>query len=168
MKNRGRGSKAKGSSFERKICIALSLWVSHGKHKDLFWRSAMSGGRSTVAHHCGEHVRQAGDICSVSPEGHSLTDRWYIECKHLKSLRLETFLLQGKGPLKKFWKTACRQAQQYDREPMLIAKQNNGPILVVTLCCALAHEQPFIDPKIRMEHFDITLFDDLMKTKYLP
>jgi len=43
------GGKAKGASFERDICRRLSLWVSAGKQEDVFWRSAMSGGRSTVA-----------------------------------------------------------------------------------------------------------------------
>ena len=43
------GGKAKGSSFERLICKELSLWITGGEHQDVFWRSAMSGGRSTVA-----------------------------------------------------------------------------------------------------------------------
>jgi hypothetical protein len=72
-------SKAKGSSFERDICKRLSLWVSDGEEQDCFWRSAMSGGRSTVANRRGVKLnRQAGDITSTSPEGHALTDKFFI------------------------------------------------------------------------------------------
>jgi len=130
---RAGGSKAKGSSFERQVCEKLSLWVSGGKDRDLFWRSAMSGGRSTFAAKKGGKLnRQAGDICGVAPEGHSLTDYFYIECKHLRTLRLDLFLIEDKGPLARFWKTAWKQAKQYDREPMMIVKGNHCPILVIT------------------------------------
>jgi hypothetical protein len=93
----------------------------------------MSGGRSTFAAKKGGKLnRQAGDICGVAPEGHSLTDYFYIECKHLRTLRLDLFLIEDKGPLARFWKTAWKQAKQYDREPMMIVKGNHCPILVIT------------------------------------
>ena len=42
------GGKEKGSSFERLVCKRMSMWLSKGERDDLFWRSAMSGGRATV------------------------------------------------------------------------------------------------------------------------
>lgn len=93
----------------------------------------MSGGRSTVARKRGKDLnRQAGDISSVSPEGHSLTDRFYIECKYYRSLRVDRFILVHAGPLDTFWYETCEQAEHYGREPMLIAKQNNAPVIIVT------------------------------------
>jgi hypothetical protein len=164
------GGKNKGSAFERKICKQLSLWVSLGKQSDCFWRSAISGGRATVQHRKGVKVRQSGDICSVSPEGHALTNNWYIECKHYKDLDVASFILKGVGNLAKFWRTTKREAERHDKDPLLIAKQNNQPVLVITTVIpgrdcpitAVLH-----DFKARQEVF-ILLFDDLVNTSYPP
>jgi hypothetical protein len=113
------------------VCKHLSLWVTGGKKEDVFWRSAMSGGRATVGGRKGKDLaRQAGDITSVAPEGHLLTDDYYIECKFYRDLRLDAFLL-GKGPLAKMWKTALTEAKRYKRSAMLIARQNNTPTLML-------------------------------------
>lgn len=127
----GRG-KAKGSLFEREVCKRLSLWITHGEKEDCLWRSAMSGGRATVAHRKGKIVRQAGDICAVSPEGHAFTDKWYLECKHVKNLGLDQFLVKGTGPLAKFWAKCKDEAEIHNREPVIIAKQNGWPILWIS------------------------------------
>lgn len=128
------GGKAKGSSFERKICKALSLWISKGEDEDLFWRSAMSGGRATTSAKSGKLLRrQCGDISAVSPEGHKLTDYFYVELKHVKDLAFDSFILKKAGSLYKFWLTAKREAKRYNRNPMIIAKQNNYPEIVVVL-----------------------------------
>lgn len=125
--------KKKGSAFERDVCRKLSLWVSRGKKSDLFWRSAMSGGRATVARHKGESVRQAGDITAVAPEGHVLTDRYYVECKFYRDLDILSFLFHNKGKLAGFWKDTVRESDRHNcREPMLIAKQNNFPTLLIS------------------------------------
>jgi hypothetical protein len=127
------GGKAKGGAWEREVCKQLSFWVSKGKSEDLFWRSAMSGGRSTVAHAKGKLVRAAGDICSVAPEGHILTDLWVIECKHVKRLYLDQFLIQETGWLKKVWDKLRAEANRHNKWPLLIAKQNGWPALAITL-----------------------------------
>ena len=125
------GGKAKGSAFERQVCKALSLWVSHGKNEDLFWRSAMSGGRATVSKKKGKLLnRQAGDISAVAPEGHALTDLFYVECKFVKKLGVSTFLFKRTGLLNQFWNVAHREARQHGRAAMLIAKENKGGVLV--------------------------------------
>jgi hypothetical protein len=123
-------SKAKGSSFEREICKRLSLWVSDGQEQDCFWRSAMSGGRSTVAGRRGVKLnRQAGDITSTSPEGHALTDKFFIECKHVKKLDIHG-LITGKGSLWSYWCEAWDQATTYNKAPLLIAKQKHPYLLL--------------------------------------
>jgi hypothetical protein len=130
---RAGGGKAKGASFEREICRRLSLWVSHGKREDLFWRSAMSGGRATVAGRRGVTLAaQAGDISSVDKEGHVLTETLYFETKHVKDIGVEAFVIKNTGPLAKYWRTAVREAKQYGKEPVLIIRQNRLPTLWIS------------------------------------
>lgn len=129
---RGGFGKRKGSAFERQVCKDLSLWLTGGKSTDVLWRSAMSGGRATVGLKRGEVIRQAGDICAVAPEGHDFCERFFIECKHIKDLRLQTFVISNKGPLADFWAKVCEQAKHHRREPVLIAKSNLVPTLLIT------------------------------------
>jgi hypothetical protein len=127
------GGKQKGSAFERTVCERLSLWVTDGERKDCFWRSAMSGGRATRGRKRGEDLsRQAGDITAVSPEGNSLVEHFYIECKAYRELHIERFVLNGSGTLSNFWKTTIEEARNHGRRPMLIAKQNRMPVIILT------------------------------------
>lgn len=126
-------SKQKGGSYERLISKKLSLWVSDGKNEDIFWRSSLSGGRATIAFRSGKTLRrQAGDISAVAPEGHALTSPFFIECKHVRNLALESFMLKGKGLLTSFWVTALEEAKKHDKSPLIIARQNNTPDLVLS------------------------------------
>jgi hypothetical protein len=91
----------------------------------------MSGGRATVGRKRGVDLgHQAGDITSVHPEGHALTLNFYIECKHYHDLDLGSFLL-ARGKLHKFWRQTCVEADRYSRWPMLIAKQDRTPVLIL-------------------------------------
>jgi hypothetical protein len=130
------GGKQKGADFEREVCKKLSLWVSRGEKEDLFWRSAMSGGRATVYRKQGKGqlARQAGDITATAPEGHVLTDQWYIECKFVADLRLDSWLLKDEGDLARYWTTAKEEAKAHGRDPMMIVKQNRGEMLLVVPC----------------------------------
>ncbi len=122
--------KQKGASFERKICVALSLWISKGQQEDCYWRSSMSGGRSTVAAGRGKRlVAQAGDISCIHPIGAPLTDKFYLECKSYKDLEYKG-LITGKGHLVKFWCETVIQARNYGKLPMLIAHQNQQPTII--------------------------------------
>ena len=78
------------------------------------------------------HANHAGDISATHPDGHRLTDNWYVECKHYRSLGIEGALIDGTGPLAKFWREACEQATAHKKLPMLIAKQNNTKVLLIT------------------------------------
>jgi hypothetical protein len=159
------GGKQKGASFEREICVKLSLWVTAGGRKDVFWRSAMSGGRATVR---GMDVRQSGDICAVAPEGHVLTDRWYIETKHVRDLNLWG-LFTDLGKLRQYWLLTCDLAHSRGKEPMLIAKQNNAPVLVC-LPTKTTKTSWKIEPRISVWQWgaDVLVFDELLKTKFRP
>ena len=127
----GRG-KAKGGAFERKVCKALSLWVSGGDREDLFWRSAMSGGRATQKLKKGKKLlSQTGDISAIDPMGDHLVKAYYLECKNYKDLNLAGFLFQRGVLLQKFWDETIEYAFQYEKLPMLIAKQNQYPTLVL-------------------------------------
>lgn len=157
------GGKGKGASFERRICKALSLWVSGGKNEDLFWRSAMSGGRATLQYRKGNINRQAGDICAVAPEGHAFTNVWFVECKHIKAMNLSAFLLSNQGPLAKFWRVACREARKHKRRPMLIV-QSRGPIVV------FAHDLGYYANAVVTGHERnccVYFFDEMISTPFL-
>ncbi len=161
---RAGGGKQKGSTFERKICVELSLWVTHGKRKDVFWRSAMSGGRATVHKRAGRDIRQAGDITAVSPEGHVFTDQFFIECKHVKKLDIASFILSNKGTLANFWRKACKQAADHLRQPLLIAKENGREPLIICRPRAL-HMYCISEPKTRFP--EIRFLNELLTNQEL-
>lgn len=77
------------------------------------------------------HSRHAGDISATSPEGHALTDVWYVECKAYRNLAIDSAFIKGTGSLIKFWDEAVAQASIYHKAPMLIAKQNQVPVIVL-------------------------------------
>lgn len=129
---RSGGSKAKGIQFERQICKDLSLWISGGKREDVFWRSAMSGGRATVREKYGIQLQsQVGDISPISALGETLLDSIVIECKFYKDLELFKGITTDNGVLYGFWKSHQSLAYSYRKYPMLIAKQNNMPTCVL-------------------------------------
>jgi hypothetical protein len=129
---RAGGGKAKGAEFERDVCRKLSLWVSNGRHDDVFWRSAMSGGRATLAQKVGKRrSAQDGDISAIRNEGHSLCELFNIECKFYKNLNLLGMFseLKTRG-VNEFWTVLNRKCGLH-KLPMLIAKQNRMEEIVV-------------------------------------
>jgi hypothetical protein len=155
--------KQKGASFERKTCVALSQWVSGKKRKDLFWRSAMSGGRATLGLRKGDkHLSQGGDVSAIDPLGAPLTERFCIEIKFYKDLDLAAFWL-GYGTLFRFWKRASEDAGKYGKEPMLIAKQNLYPTLVLVRgnCCLAKSVARWHSERMNVV---VGCFDELLKT----
>lgn len=167
----GRASKAKGSAFERDVCVKLSLWISEGKDKDLFWRSAMSGGRATQSLKRGDTLRrQAGDISAVAPEGHVLTDFFYIELKHLKNLELTSFIISNAGALQREWLKTIKQAHRFGRIPMMIVKQNHYATLMLV---AGSMYRPQTNPRVSrrfqlatVRGINIYLFDEVLQERF--
>lgn len=163
---RSGGSKQKGAGYERKVCQQLSRWLSGGRRKDLFWRSAMSGGRATLAHAKGiKLATQGGDVSAIDPLGAPLTETFCIEIKFYKDLDLAAFL-QGKGKLAKFWKQAKVDAKKYGKEPMLIAKQNmQPPLVLVRIGCYIQQDGWTV---WRSRKYDLAMgnFDALLKQRF--
>jgi len=125
-------SKAKGSQYERDVCRKFSLWISDGKNPNLLWRSAMSGGRSTVMNKKGGvNKEQAGDISAVGAEGHRLIDIAYLECKNYTDLGLNSFFIGRSSKLLSFWRDTEKAARKNAKYPLLIAKQSYFPELIV-------------------------------------
>lgn len=127
---RAGGGKQKGAQFERDVCVELSKWVTFGQREDVFWRSAMSGGRATVAAKAGKkHSAQVGDISCIHHSGSKFGDAFAVECKFYSDLNY-TGLLTGKGKLLDFWKEICLQALTHDKFPFLVARQNRMKSMV--------------------------------------
>lgn len=166
--------KSKGTSYERKICKRLSLWITNGEKADCLWRSALSGGRATVAHRKGEVVRQSGDITAVSPEGHVLCTSNFLELKHYRKLDLDAFFVTGRGKLAKFWRKAQAEAKKHGQQPILIARQNFTPDIVLTLPGHwkrfLAQEPDGMTIRIKRKGLDceLRLFDELLAHPFEP
>ena len=125
--------KSKGGSFEREICQKLSKWVSYGERDDIFWRSAMSGGRATVGMKKGiKRTSQAGDITAIDPLGNKLTDKFVIECKFYKNIHIESMMF-GKpkvGTILEFWTKLYKDSVKLNKDMMLVIKQNGWPVLL--------------------------------------
>ena len=119
------GGKQKGAQFERDMCVTLSRWLTYGDKDDIFWRSAMSGGRATVAHNkYGKRLsNQVGDISCIDPIGNYFISTFAPECKFYASLGYEG-LLTGKSKLLTFWDEIKKQAEIHGKYPILFARQN--------------------------------------------
>lgn len=126
------GSKQKGSEFERKICERLSRWIDPDSDRSFFWRAAMSGGRATVRRYAGKKTEdQAGDLCSIAPQGNAFLSKFVVECKHVKNLNIPSALFTGTQELATFWRQVSRDAALAQKRPLLIARQNMFPIIVL-------------------------------------
>lgn len=161
------GGKQKGAAFEREVCVMLSKWLSNGVQEDLFWRSAMSGGRATVAHkNTGKrHVNQVGDISAIGNLGFSLTNRFFIEVKTYKNLDF-TSALNGKGKLIEFWKIAKHEARKFKLIPLLIVKQNRLPIILGTndLGIHFLKSESKIQVFLPQQGLHLCLFENILNT----
>lgn len=124
------GGKQKGAQFEREVCVMLSKWLTNGKEEDVFWRSAMSGGRATVAHKKGVSLgAQAGDVSCIKSVGMHFIAQFAPECKFYANLDWQG-LVSGKGKIINFWNEIGTQAGRYGKYPFLIARQNRMPAFV--------------------------------------
>ena len=127
----GRG-KAKGNSFELQTCKQLSLWVSQGQRADLFARNVLSGGRFTSAKKAGQETSIPGDLMANSPLAYEFLSVFSIECKHWKSLALESYLFDVKGTsaLAKIIQHCIADCAHARTHWLLIARQNRKPTMI--------------------------------------
>jgi hypothetical protein len=128
------GGGAKGAEFERVICKHLSLWLSRGMRDDLFWRTAMSGGRATVRIRQGKINRsQCGDIGAIDAQGERLTNLFFIDTKRHRDVNMRSMLYplriyKGPGNVSRLWSDCCADAHEAKRLPLLIVQENTHSI----------------------------------------
>lgn len=134
------GGKQKGSAYERMVCKRLSQFVSNDERDDIFWRSAMSGGRATVQLKKGKLASaQSSDISLIDAMGARLMELYTIECKHYKDLKVANIVYTAKGGIVEFWKQVCKDAKAHSKSPVLIARQNHKPDLIAFDSKGLRH-----------------------------
>lgn len=127
----------KGSAYERRICKALSLWVSERTRDDIFWRTASSGGRATIRNRQRGSMKiktQLGDICAVHSSGQPFLRRFFVECKHKRSIEVQSWIYGRLGMLPEIWIKPSKQAKNWGKHPLCIVKQNRQDDLVLTTC----------------------------------
>ena len=133
LRKKRRPGLGKGPAFERKCCKQLSLWISWGERDDVFWRSAMSGGRATIGLQKGKkRGSQAGDMSAISVEGDLFLKVFVAEFKHRKDLQLHNFLAKHSGNTIRFWEKHLEECKAFGRCPFMVAKQNVIPALLLT------------------------------------
>lgn len=160
-------SKQKGASFERKSCVRLSHWVSRHTRDDVFWRSAMSGGRATLGSRRGRGQKMsahAGDISAIAECGHFFLSLFQVECKFYKDLKLETIIWGNIGFIKEIWAPTFRQCKTMDpikpREPFIMARQNRKDELIITTTRGLQLMRDSLKPDKELKcHCIFPLYD---------
>lgn len=120
----------------------MSLWVSGLTREDIFWRSAISGGRATMATRRARYrssrprlSKCEGDITAIDPMGDLLLRLFVIECKHWRSLGLTILVFREnpqRAPLTLAWRKTIREGRPDRREPMMIVREDNQPDLLIT------------------------------------
>lgn len=121
----------KGQAYERKVCRQLSLWVSGGKRKDYFWRTAGSGAAATVNR--AAHQSHVGDVCCTHAGGQSFLDRFVVECKHGKKgyINVDLLVYGRKAPVEQYWKKLVGECAR-GQEPFLLVRENGRDELLMT------------------------------------
>ena len=114
--------KIKGSAWEREMCVQLSSWWTHGERRDVFWRTATSGGRATSLNRRAQKDGQSnkktrvhcGDVCATDAEGIPFTSLITLELKRgYNRLSLQDLLDKEKeNPKKDSWAGWIRQAEE--------------------------------------------------------
>ena len=123
--------KAKGSGYERTICKMLTKWKSGKEKPYIWWRSPSSGALATIT---AQNPDLTGDIISVLPEGHFLTDLFSIEIKagYPKSSFHKFFKKVKNNEILQFWEQSLKDCEQSKKEPMVIYKKDRqNPLLFI-------------------------------------
>ena len=116
MASRGKGSRGKGYSFERRIAKDLTKWVGC-----LFSRCPMSGGWN-----------KSGDITPKDPE--QMTKwKFSLECKNQECFSVSSlFKIRSEKDMpkviKKWWKQCTDDAKKHDHIPILVMTKNHEDV----------------------------------------
>ena len=126
------GGNPKGGAFERKVAVALSMWMSKDKHKDWFWRTAMSGGRATVFAKKGIALKnQVGDICAIDEHSFKFSKTFMIECKNYKDIGLKNLITGADNKCPSWWDKLLRDSIKVEKVPLLVMKQGHMRTLLM-------------------------------------
>ena len=84
---------------------------------------------------------------------------------------IDSFLVKGTGILAKFWEDTVTKAARYKRNPVLIAKQNNFPTIVVTSPGGMAvFKHPllskYVKGKTPIMTFEVYLLSDILSVPF--
>jgi len=92
----------------------------------------MSGGTATTRAKRGvKAAALAGDVSSIDIDSHWLVRNWYIEVKHYADLQILRGFTHNSGKLHRFWLRTVQEAAYYGKQPMLLAKQDRLPELLI-------------------------------------
>ncbi|MHB8880421.1 MAG: putative PDDEXK endonuclease [Thermodesulfovibrionales bacterium] len=116
-------NKTRANRWEREASRLLSLWVSGGKRKDLFWRTNSSGAKGTVT----KEKNHCGDIVASDPAGVEFADRFHIEAKWRKE-----FDYADLGVIRKWIKVEGGKAKEFEKSLLMLIKGKGGEIYVLT------------------------------------
>lgn len=116
-------NKVRANRWEREASRLLSLWVSGGKRKDLFWRTNSSGAKGVIT---GER-NHAGDIVAADPAGTDFGDRFLIEVKWKRD-----FNYADLATLRKWMEKEGGKAKDLGKSLLMLIKGRNGEIYVMT------------------------------------
>src|SRR5574338_1536928 len=121
-------SSRKGSKFERDIARDLSKWL--GEEKTVFWRSASSGAAATQSKNKANASHYCGDLVSIAPVSQKFIDTFYVELKHRKDIEAHKVFTRN-GFLWNTWLHTVEQAKDFNKLPLLIARQSRWETLVM-------------------------------------
>lgn len=169
------GGSAKGSTFEREICKALSLWWTEGERDDIFWRTAGSGGRATNRAKRGARTSGAyGDLTFTDPIGSPLLALCCFELKRGYGSWCVLDLIDKKAGAKPstaalFWEQAKTSAEQAGSPwPIVIFRRDQkrttimlhrGLLLAMGEHCG-PHRGPKLQTQIGSDGVVLMPFDD--------
>lgn len=132
-------SKVKGNAFERKVSKIISKWLTDGKEDHAVWRTDSSGGMATIMSRKkagSNYVKQnAGDIRPIVRKGeYPILDHFFdnhcLEAKHYKKI---SFYPPYNGDTSSFFDAGIAQAEMTGKNPVIIMRSNNKPILYFTV-----------------------------------
>jgi hypothetical protein len=145
---------AKGGRFEILIAKKLTKWVTGKEKPEIVWRSVSLGPKATMDRRRGGTIRKIGDLVAIDPKGQWIEDTFFIECKHHKEANLmDLFELRptkSKSNVLNWWKKASGEALEARKEPFLIFKGNNRPIML--MCLKRLYNSLEITPKVVLKY----------------
>jgi len=173
----GQSSKTKGSAWERKVAIELSLWVTRGARADIFARSIGSGSRFTRAAARLAETATPGDLIAAHEMAFPFLRLFMVECKHRKNISISDLIFNGVSGKSFLAVTIAKAKQEADTAGlhwMVIAKQDHKEPLVLISgehcamasdrgICAVAMPFSYVDDPIKNISIMIIRLIDLTK-----